>query len=886
MEDILAQSLTTCLINIQRYSKDDKDALLYFCLNQSSLSGGLRSNVQVLNQNSISSMVSQFMSTFHRFLSSNAEMPLDSTFEVYFHVASAKYINKPSNRRKAIPLRSLVGANNQDRFIKCVLPGSLVDIPRGSPANPECFKNSCLLASLAYLILQIKKPEVFKRVKPLVLQRSNNEQRDLAARLLTEEIDSICLEQNLSPKGPHELGITLKSIYQQYNIQTIVIMSMRGCKPHLTMWPEDFDQSLPRVYLLAQSNALLHDHVLVIQSLATFFAHKQRAICFFCQSFYYTGFGKANKAKHKCRSAQSCQRCFGIFEVANSYQSKSEPWVYCNTKMAETPVSIVCSQCGFDFKTALCFENHKRFCDKKCYFWQCPVCQKSVSMQGKDLKQIEESHHCSKNEKFCLICLKYLPKNHICIVAKASKSLLWPNLAVLGMVFQDINGALCQVCYQLQLEYMKQHKLDYKQMLESKDIVNLSCDNHIDKKCSLPNIIKLCYESDRFQFRCQTFSDESFLLPILPLTESINLSYCSQPLPRSNFSSRKRKQRDNSDHAKVKGPQSAANQLLNFFIEENLRNYTVLVQTNQEMLLLLEVFLENFWHPSVVQSGRVIKKISLSDMDLSFVLFENYCKGHLGNWLEQFEIKRPRFYFPSAFNDPKYHGQVITKPEFSHFQCFTDTAEDVKSKIEFYKTISSTIDVNLFLYQTLSENLKSFLMCVTKFIEMCFELQTILKDVTNGQESHPIHPLDPKIMSLSSFAMAVFKYFYLNHYDVKSVLNAYTGCPSKSSAPEYEYLVFLSYTKTEEAIQHAFNTTEGQQRFRHILVDGYSSVAKTVYQFHGCQVNIAYFWGEGSAQHRSSVHALCLAVVGLNLGSRYFFLCPSKIVVSTLTHAG
>lgn len=834
MEDILAQALTTCLINIKQFSKDDKNALLYFCINQSSLLGGIRSNVQALNQNSTSSMVSEFMATFHRFLSSNAEMPLDNSFEIYFHVASAKDPGRPTHRRKAIPIRSLVGSGDDAK--RFILPGSLIDFPTGSPANPNCFKDSCLLVCLAYSIMELRKPELFEQVKPIIFKRSNVNKKNLAAALLLKEIEQFCFEKQMSLKGPHDLLCTIRAFSEMYQVQCVVILTMKGSKPEIITWPEEYDQCLPRLYFLLKKNNSNNDHIFIIRSLATFFQTYRRAICFFCKSFYYCGFGTIKSTRHKCRSAHSCQKCFGIFEPPNCWKNKTEPWSYCDLKTANVDITIVCSKCGVDFKSQICHDNHLKFCNLNNYYWQCVVCQKSVSMMGRDVKVVEETHKCNETDKFCITCVKYMPKGHICAISKTEKSSIWPNLAAVSLMFQDINGALCQVCYNLQANYMQKNNLNYKQLLQSENYYELTCDSHKTKKSSVPNVIKLYYESDRFHFRGETFSDNNFLLATLPLCETFNLGYSTDPLPKSNFSSRKRKRPNNDSLLKINGPLTAVNQLLNYFVELNLRNYTVLVQTNQEMLFLLETLLENFWHPTVVQSGRVVKKINVADMDITFLLFENYCKGTLGDLLKQFEIKRSVFYFPMALNDVTYHGNTVRKPDFSFFQTFIDTADEVNEKLIFYNKLEETIDVNQFLFQCLSENLKSFLMCVTKFIELCFELQSVISNVTGNQQPQACHPFDPKIISISSFAMSILKYFYLNKFPIKSTLHSYTGYPAKVSSLEYEYITFLNFTKPQEDISHAFNSKEGQQRFNHILVDGYSASSKTVYQFHGCQV--------------------------------------------------
>lgn len=833
IEDILAQALTTCLVNIQQFSKDDPNALIYFGVNQNSLVGGIRSAVMYLHQNEVSTMVSEFMASFHRFINSNAEMPLDNTFEVYFHVASAKDPNRPSHRRKAIPLRTLVGSG--DEHVKFLMPGSLIDLPTGSPANPECFKDACLLASLAYSIIQLRKPLIYAKVKQLLLRKSTVAKKNEAASLLIDEINYFCNQSKLPRNGPHDLTQTIEAFYKVYNVQITVILSMKGSKPEYISQPTQYSASLPRLYFLLKKNNYNADHVYIIQSIATFFQTYRRAICFFCKSFHYTGFGTSKNSRHKCRSLSSCQKCFGIYKAVDTWVSNNEPWCYCDLKLSEPELPKTCSKCGVNFQTQICFNNHLRFCDQNTYYWQCMVCQKSVSMLGRDIRVIEENHKCNQAEKYCPTCIKPMPTGHICAISKAEKTAFWPNLGVLSLMFQDVDGAQCHRCYAKQAEFMSTHGLNYKQLLQSDNYYKLSCSRHENVRTNVPNVIKLFYEKERFNFCGETFSDNNFLVAAVPLSENFNVVYCDSPFPKkSNCSSRKRK-RVNFDLC-VSGPLTAINQMLNFFVAQKLQNYTFLIQTNQEMLFLLQVFLDNFWHPTVVQSGRVVKKINIADLDLTFLLFENYCKGTLSELLKQFEIQRTLYYFPWAFNQKDYYAQVISKPDFSYFQSFSDTAVEKAEKLAFYSTLPANIDVNALLLRTISENLKSFLLCVTSFVRLCFELQGLLSNVTKNPEKNPCHPFDPKIISISAFSMAILKFYYLNNYPIKTVLKPYTGCAANVSSSEYEYLSFMSNLKPEEKIRHAFNHPDGQKKFDYVLVDGYASASQTVYQFYGCQV--------------------------------------------------
>jgi hypothetical protein len=189
------------------------------------------------------------------------------------------------------------------------------------------------------------------------------------------------------------------------------------------------------------------------------------------------------------------------------------------------------------------------------------------------------------------------------------------------------------------------------------------------------------------------------------------------------------------------------------------------------------------------------------------------------------------------YNSKSYHGKIIDLPNFKQFLSFTDTADDRQKKLAFYSTLPAQFDVNYYLMFTVTENLKTFLLSVIKFVQLCFELQDLIGHITGETTPYPCHPIASNIISMSGFAMAIFKFYYLNNYAVYSVLRPYTGFFSRVSSKEYEYLSFMSYTRPSEDIVHAFNSTRGQMRFDNVIVDGFGKNSQTVYQFHGCMVS-------------------------------------------------
>ena len=824
LEDILTKVLTVVLTSIQEHHKDDGNALLYFCIAQTPLVSGIRSSVHVLAQNTVASIVANFLSDFHRFVSSNAEMKLNDTFELYLHVASALNLSRPTNRRKAVPIRSLVGMETELK--SGFLSGARLNLSNGYPDNVDCFKDSCALACLTYGMLEITDPQKFLKVKPLLLSESTKAQQNAAGKILYDEMQIVASNTNISIKGPHEFNSLVESFVATVAIQVIVVISLIGGGIQTLCFPKQFNLSVPRMYLNLKKGGDDIDHMFVIRSLSTFFKTFQHAFCFFCNNVYSTGFGKEKQARHKCKKC--CQRCFGVFREASTVQQCNEPWQYCDTKLISANLKKCCPKCGFFFSSEICYSNHLLYCSTNMYYWSCPVCQRSVAMKRRDVKVIEREHKCNEDMKHCQICSTMKPANHVCLITKTPMDKEWPNVGVLSLTYQNGVSGICQVCYENRKNYMEEKGVSYAQLLGSKMYGKLACVNHLGREIHVVNVIKVFYENCRFQFLSRTFSTKNFLANCEDIDE-LNFGYCDNPMP---FSGRKRKLNVESKLKSV----TASDQFLKFLLDGNLFNYVFLVQTNAEMLSLLEIFVKDY-QPVVIQNGRNLKKLHITQFNISFILFENYCEGNLFSLLGQFGITRSVAYFPESFNDPNFQGKLIAKPNFNWFLSFHDDYKQKIDKMSFYSTLPDVFDINQQLYKCVSRNLKSFLLVTLHFLRLCFDLQNLLGTLTSTvTRSPPIHPFH-KVMSLSGFSMAICKFFYLNHHHIASVGKPYTGYSSKVSSREYEYVSFLAYSKPEENIKHAFNSTFGQKLFSPYPVDAYGEKSLTVYQYHSCELH-------------------------------------------------
>lgn len=840
LEDILTKVLTIILTNIQHHHRKDENALLYFCIAQTPLVSGIRSSVHVLAQNSVPFIVANFLSDFHRFVISNAEMKLNDTFELSLHVASALNVSRPTNRRKAIPIRSMVGSPNFLGSGSSRLKGSLINLPEGYPNSPECFKDSCALSALTYKMLEVRNAEQFAEIKPLIMVNSKKHKKNKAGSCLFEEMQKCALAINIEVKGPHDLADLIQRFAVKYALQIIVILTMLGNQVQTLCAPTAIDFSRPRIYLYLKKLANGIDHILIINSLATFFGTFQRGICFFCKKFYSTGFQLNKRARHKCDSKKTCSQCFGFFLQPDTLKFSNEPWQYCDSQINPINIHKCCNKCGFYFATEMCFSSHNLYCQTKQYFWSCPVCQKSVSMAGKSIQVIEETHKCSEDLKFCPVCYKMLPLHHVCPISKTDCDRVWPNIGVISLTYLNGISGLCQICFENRVNYMKEHKMSYAQLLGSKLYSELSCINHLNKQINVANVIKMYFEVRRFEFAARTFSTANFLANEEQIDE-INFAYCDSPLPFSFQDTRKRKlAQDKADLfqiAAVSNPITASEQFLNYLLSAKLSNYVFLIQSNFEMLTLLELFVTHFYQPSTVQNGRNVKKLCIHELNLTFLLFENYCEGNLLALLRQFNISQSVSYFPWSFNDSSYYSKIIETPEFPWFLSFFDDSNEKQDKLKFFSQLPKSFNVNHQLYNCVSKNLKSFLLVILHFLRQCFDLEDLLCSLTQKHLSNPpIHPFK-NAMSLSGFSMSLCKFFYLNRHHICSISKPYTGYSSKVSSKEYEYASFLSYSRPHENIKHAFNSTFGQKTFGNYPVDAYGENSLTVYQYNSCELH-------------------------------------------------
>ena len=829
IEKILEDAFAIIIGKLQQKYATDQDALLYFAVNQNSLVNGLRSSVHVLKENSTKGMVQNVMSTFNSFLNSNQNIELNSTFEVYFKVVSGIHVNFAGHRRKAIPLRTMVGHKGSKG--NCFVRGGLLDLPTGHIHNPHMFKNECLLLCLTFQYLRLSKPNIYNYLDAFLNKRQSN-QKVVAAETLNDHIDEFCYRAQVDRKGPHDLHATAKLFSEIYNCQVIVINSLDGCKPQFTTFPSPINYEQIRIYLYVKN-----DHVLLIDKLNTFWRHEKKMICFGCKCVF--GIWNNQLYTHKCPQLNRCSACSYPLKTANTVFLPHEA-IFCDSKIVTESENIHCDACDNHFNSLTCFSNHLVQCKKQLMPTKCPDCGVWVP------QSLRESHVCGVLLRRCNTCFTVAAPDHECLISKRTETKQWPVVGTLSMSFKSTTTSDCQNCYEARKNQAKELNIPFNQFTKDKSFLTVTCDNHAwgCSEQSRTNAISLWKERSRFSFEHFTFVDD-VLEPTLAKQNSEDAylkhrlyTYCSHPkpyvtTPRSN----KRSKVVSKSITAVKDVtfQTAEKKFFQHIVRGNLQNCTILTESDQVMLKLLEIFLTFEVEPNILQKGRQVFSLELTQFSVTFLNFSHFAPGNLEVWLKQYNVPNDYAYFPEALNhDESLASSHMISVDFDAFITFGDTLEQIEGKSKYYQSVPQPLDLKAFLLNVLIQQSDSFFRVVMAFLLQSFNLQRLLTSILDKEVDCPIHPFSDNIVSCSSLIHALCQYYYLNDYNICTVKKPYGNNPAQVSQSEYEFTSFMDFENPHLQLKTAFNHPDGQQRFGQVTADAYSSVNKTVYALFGC----------------------------------------------------
>ena len=786
--DILEKAFFVVLENLKSFYKTDEENYVYMTLTQDNLFNPFRTSPYVLQSNDTKQMVNHLMVNFNRFINSNNSLPLlERSFCVFFKVLSGAHINDSNHRRKAIPIRHTVGMS---RISKIFLAGGLISLPQSYLAiNP--LPQNCLPSSIAFGNLQFYDPDKYQKIKKMFYLKSKKTDKIEASTFLYKLTEELCQKSKVEIHGPHELSEVCLKMAECLNIQIHVILSMDGPTPSFMSFPPGNNKNLHRLYLKVEN-----DHVNLVDNLRTFFSHHKRSICFDCKVFFSNHWRKT----HRCRKSLCCFNCRGILLTEETIVDKNETIVLCDSKISKNQISnLTCSKCNLNFYTKMCYQNHEKLCASNSLGWKCPDC--GVFESGINQTTNEEliaKHVCGIKIYKCMFCYSTKNVNHVCQIKKQLPHDIWPNMCFLHMAFKDESCGNCNNCYLIRKTYAEENKLTLSELFKNKVYSDLMCQAHKNNnKNASPNIINIFKEEeDRHSFQEYLFCDDEINNCTLEKQNVLRFPYSTKKPKLSKEPCKMKKTRQTvaiDFHQRVektfnqKKIKTAMDKFMMFLCHsDTFSNYVIIVNEARGLMALLESILKLNLIPNIIQDGNQVNLIEIPSLKLKFLYNGNYLKGTVSELAQQYGVPFETYYFPNSWNRPcnyNYKGRV---PSVEDYYLFSDSTEEKLQKDEFYKTIEEPWCMQDALIKNTRLQCQTFTLCCLSFVTQCFELQELLQK-KKPEKKGEIHPYGWRITSLSGFTFAVFSYFFMNDFEMYSVMNPFSGNVTHTSQGEYEW---------------------------------------------------------------------------------------------------
>ena len=838
--DILEKAFFAVLENLKSFYKSHEKNYVYMTLTQKNLFNEFRTSPYVLQSNDTKQMVDHLMVNFNRFVNSNSNLPLlEQSFCVFFKVISDAHVNDLNNRRKAIPISHTVGMSRRSKIF---LAGGLISLPQSCSAFLNPLPQNCLPTSIAFGNLKFYKPEVYQNIKKMLHLNSKKDEKLRASMYLYELTQELCQISDIKLHGPHDITEECPKMATALNVQIHIILSMDGPGPSLMSFPPGNNKNLPRIYLQFENN-----HVNLIDNLQTFFTHHQRSICFDCKIFFSNHWRKT----HRCKKSLSCFNCRGILMTEETVLDKNEAVVFCDSKILKfQTIDKICIKCNINFKTHLCFQNHEKLCASNSLGWKCIECGVfETGVNQTTNEQLKANHVCGIKSYKCLFCYKVKTEtNHVCQINKQISHDTWPNMCFLHMAFKEDGCGNCNNCYQIRKIYANKNNLSFAELFKSQVYSDLMCTVHKDNnKNPSPNVISLYKEEERHIFQEYLFCDDKISDSMSETFDTLKFPYSDKKPVMSKLPLKMKKTRQtvSVDFSKKientfnqKEEKNAMDKTMMFFCKLDVfSNYVVIVSESRGLLALLEAFLRLNLVPNIIQDGNQVNLIEVPSLKLKFLYNGNYLKGPISYLAKQYGVPFENNFFPNSWNNPTNYNYVGKVPPKEDFYLFSDSKEEKLKKDEFHSKIEEPWSMQNALIYNERWLCQKFTLCCLSFVTQCFELQDLLRK-KKPEKVGDIHPYGWKISSISGFTFAVFSYFFMNDFDMYSVMHPFSGNVTQTSQGEYEWTSWLNWKNYELNLETAFNSFDGQKRFGKHAVDGYDAKTKTVYQFKGCEVKL------------------------------------------------
>ena len=397
---------------------------------------------------------------------------------------------------------------------------------------------------------------------------------------------------------------------------------------------------------------------------------------------------------------------------------------------------------------------------------------------------------------------------------------------------------------------MKEHKITMTELYQDENFPKLFCQSHQNALKELsPNVAVIWRESERGIFEEYVLLDEEFenhkdhktkdifkfeyftndnFQPCV--TEASGIFKNQRPVITKNF-------QDQLDTQLEKRKRTIMYKFIQLVTQPSWRNST-LISWNEKfshLSLVFEAFSKLGAIPKLLNKSRKIFSVSLENHNLRFIDACNFFSGQLYNVASQYEIKFEKLFFPEKLNRTSFYKFKGSFPPLKDFLNLSDNLSLQQEKEKFWNKNhlqnwcfeSEIINHSKHCTELLAKSCLSFL-------KQTLSLQERIKKIEKIDSPLILHPFSKGIASRSSFTFNIHKAFYLNKYDLETVMFERTSNMKKVSLGEYEFSSYKALTEPEHGWIHALNSNIGQKKFGNYHVDLYSETLNTVFQFQGC----------------------------------------------------
>jgi len=244
----------------------------------------------------------------------------------------------------------------------------------------------------------------------------------------------------------------------------------------------------------------------------------------------------------------------------------------------------------------------------------------------------------------------------------------------------------------------------------------------------------------------------------------------------------------------------------------------------------------------------MILVIEINDVNVRIVSSNNYVPGDEFELANFFNIDYDEHWFPYnilSVESLHYYGPI---PTFTDFILHTDNENRITKKKLFYNSKQKFTKKAYCLSKELiiHADLKLWLLtsAMLQFLKESFELQHCIQSSfvidnidrqTEDIKGQFVNPFNSPNVSLGGLMYNIYRYNYLNFFDIYSIKNEYGTKTKTVSRIEHQFTSFMHYMHSEDDnFMSAFSSNDGQKYFRESIPDLYCTKTKTCYFLMGC----------------------------------------------------